>query len=54
MQWRTAIHCHLINLTDPKVTRPWIGLIVSNQRIDGRWAGDVWISVDKTKRGNAG
>jgi hypothetical protein len=28
-----------INLTDPKVTRPWIGLIVSNQRIDGRWSG---------------
>src|ERR1043166_8100905 len=28
-----------INLTDPKVTRPWIGLIVSNQRIDGRWTG---------------
>jgi hypothetical protein len=27
-----------INLTDPKVTSPWIGLIVSNQRIDGRWA----------------
>jgi hypothetical protein len=26
-----------INLTDPKITRPWIGLIVSNQRIDGRW-----------------
>jgi hypothetical protein len=26
------------NLTDPKVTRPWIGLIVSNQRIDGRWS----------------
>jgi hypothetical protein len=26
-----------INLTDPKVTRPWIGLIVNNQRIDGRW-----------------
>ena len=26
-----------INLTDPSVTRPWIGLIVSNQRIDGRW-----------------
>ena len=25
-----------INLTDPKVTRPWIGLIVSNRRIDGR------------------
>ena len=28
-----------INLTDPKVTRPWIGLIVSNRRIDGRWTG---------------
>jgi hypothetical protein len=28
-----------INLTDPKITRPWIGLIVSNQRIDGRWLG---------------
>jgi hypothetical protein len=28
-----------INLTDPKVTRPWVGLIVSNQRIDGRWTG---------------
>ena len=28
-----------INLTDPKVMRPWVGLIVSNQRIDGRWTG---------------
>jgi hypothetical protein len=28
-----------INLSDTKVTRPWIGLIVSNQRIDGRWTG---------------
>lgn len=28
-----------INLTDPKITRPWIGLIVSNQRIDGQWTG---------------
>ncbi len=28
-----------INLTDPKITRPWIGLIVSNRRIDGRWTG---------------
>jgi hypothetical protein len=28
-----------INLTDPKVTRPWIGLIVNNERIDGRWTG---------------
>lgn len=28
-----------INLTDPKITRPWIGLVVSNQRIDGRWTG---------------
>jgi hypothetical protein len=28
-----------INLTDPQVTHPWIGLIMSNQRIDGRWTG---------------
>ena len=28
-----------INLTDPQITRPWIGLIVSHQRIDGRWTG---------------
>jgi hypothetical protein len=28
-----------INLTDPKITRPWIGLIVSNRRIDGQWTG---------------
>ncbi len=28
-----------INLTDPKITRPWIGLIVSDQRIDGQWSG---------------
>lgn len=28
-----------INLTDPTITRPWIGLVVSNQRIDGRWTG---------------
>jgi hypothetical protein len=28
-----------INLTDPKIIRPWVGLIVSNQRIDGRWTG---------------
>ena len=28
-----------VNLTDPTVTRPWVGLIVSNQRIDGRWTG---------------
>ncbi len=26
-----------INLTDPKITRPWIGLILGNRRIDGRW-----------------
>jgi hypothetical protein len=25
-----------INLTDPKITRPWIGLIVDATRIDGR------------------
>ena len=28
-----------INLTDPAITRPWIGLIVNNRRIDGRWSG---------------
>jgi hypothetical protein len=28
-----------INLTDSKITRPWIGLIVSNERSDGRWFG---------------
>jgi hypothetical protein len=28
-----------INLTAPEVMRPWIGLIVSNHRIDGRWTG---------------
>ena len=26
-----------INLSNPAITRPWIGLIVSEQRIDGRW-----------------
>ena len=26
-----------INLTNPAITRPWIGLIVSNERIDGRY-----------------
>jgi hypothetical protein len=26
-----------INLSNPAVTRPWIGRIVSDQRIDGRW-----------------
>ena len=28
-----------INLTNPAIIRPWIGLVVSNQRIDGRWSG---------------
>jgi hypothetical protein len=28
-----------INLTDPKITRPWIGLIVDDRRIDGIWPG---------------
>jgi hypothetical protein len=28
-----------INLTDPKIMRPWVGLVVSNQRIDGQWTG---------------
>jgi hypothetical protein len=26
-----------INLSNPAITRPWIGRIVSEQRIDGRW-----------------
>jgi hypothetical protein len=26
-----------INVTDPTITSPWIGSIVSNERIDGRW-----------------
>jgi hypothetical protein len=26
-----------INLSSPEITRPWIGLIVDNWRIDGRW-----------------
>jgi hypothetical protein len=26
-----------INLSDPVITRPWIGLIASNRRIDGKW-----------------
>jgi hypothetical protein len=28
-----------VNLSDPRITRPWIGLIVSDRRIDGRWPG---------------
>jgi hypothetical protein len=28
-----------INLTDPAITRPWGGLIVSDRRIDGCWTG---------------
>jgi hypothetical protein len=26
-----------INLSNPAITRPWVGRIVSNQRIDGHW-----------------
>jgi hypothetical protein len=26
-----------INLTNPQIIRPWIGLIVNARRIDGRW-----------------
>jgi hypothetical protein len=26
-----------INLTNPDITRPWVGLIVDDRRIDGRW-----------------
>jgi hypothetical protein len=28
-----------INLTDPAITRPWGGIIVSDRRIDGCWSG---------------
>jgi hypothetical protein len=28
-----------VNLSDPAITRPWVGLIVSERRIDGRWPG---------------
>jgi hypothetical protein len=28
-----------VNLTNPGITRPWTGLIVSNRRIDGCWPG---------------
>jgi hypothetical protein len=38
-QGATGLVGKYINLTDPKITRPWIGLIVSNQRIDGQWTG---------------
>ena len=26
-----------INLSNPAITRPWIGLVVNDRRIDGRW-----------------
>ena len=26
-----------INLSNPQITRPWVGLIVDARRIDGRW-----------------
>jgi hypothetical protein len=26
-----------INLSNPEITRPWVGMIVDNWRIDGRW-----------------
>lgn len=28
-----------INLSSPSIMRPWVGLIVNNGRIDGRWTG---------------
>jgi hypothetical protein len=28
-----------VNLNNPAITRPWIGLVVNNHRIDGRWPG---------------
>jgi len=35
----TALVGKYINLTNPDIVRPWIGLIVSASRIDGRWTG---------------
>ena len=40
-----------INLTDPAITRPWVGLIVSPDRIDGRWPGG---RLDFRRKGTAG
>jgi hypothetical protein len=34
---KTRLVGKYINLTDPKIIRPWVGLIVGEQRIDGRW-----------------
>lgn len=28
-----------INLSDPAITQPWIGRLVSNTRLDGKWPG---------------
>ena len=28
-----------LNLGNPSITRPWVGLIVNNERIDGRHSG---------------
>ena len=28
-----------LNLNNPQIIRPWVGLIVNNRRIDGRWSG---------------
>jgi hypothetical protein len=35
----TGLVGRYINLTNPDIVRPWIGLIVSERRIDGRWSG---------------
>jgi hypothetical protein len=35
----TGLVGRYINLTNPDIVRPWIGLIVSEWRIDGRWSG---------------
>jgi hypothetical protein len=36
---KTRLIGKYINLTNPKIIRPWVGLVASNQRIDGRWSG---------------
>jgi hypothetical protein len=27
-----------VNLADPTIRRPWVGLVVSDERVDGRWS----------------
>lgn len=31
-----------VNLADENDTGPWVGLLVGNDRIDGKWQGGRW------------